>query len=48
MDQALILAMGLHEKGRALMKKRNHSAALSHLAQADEQFKYDFTKHTLP
>ncbi|RXN36471.1 NEDD8 ultimate buster 1-like protein [Labeo rohita] len=36
--KALILAMGLHEKGRALMKKRNHSAALSHLAQADEQF----------
>ncbi|KAI2644225.1 NEDD8 ultimate buster 1 [Labeo rohita] len=36
--KALILAMGLHEKGRALMKKRNHSAALSHLVQADEQF----------
>ncbi|XP_043082335.1 NEDD8 ultimate buster 1 isoform X1 [Puntigrus tetrazona] len=36
--KALILAMGFHEKGRALMKKRNHSAALSHLAQADEQF----------
>lgn len=36
--KALILAMGFHEKGRALMKKRNHSAALSHLLQADEQF----------
>ncbi|XP_073686976.1 NEDD8 ultimate buster 1 [Garra rufa] len=36
--KALILAMGFHEKGRALMKKRNHSAALSHLVQADEQF----------
>lgn len=36
--KALILAMGFHEKGRALMKKRNHSTALSHLLQADEQF----------
>uniref|UniRef100_A0A8C1L1B1 Negative regulator of ubiquitin-like proteins 1 n=1 Tax=Cyprinus carpio TaxID=7962 RepID=A0A8C1L1B1_CYPCA len=36
--KALILAMGFHEKGRALMKKRNHSAALCHLLQADEQF----------
>uniref|UniRef100_A0A672MJZ4 UBA domain-containing protein n=1 Tax=Sinocyclocheilus grahami TaxID=75366 RepID=A0A672MJZ4_SINGR len=36
--KALILAMGFHEKGRALMKKRNHSAALTHLLQADEQF----------
>ncbi|XP_016426087.1 NEDD8 ultimate buster 1-like [Sinocyclocheilus rhinocerous] len=36
--KALILAMGFHEKGRALLKKRNHSAALCHLLQADEQF----------
>ncbi|KAK2870501.1 hypothetical protein Q8A67_024893 [Cirrhinus molitorella] len=36
--KALILAMGFHERGRALMKKRNHSAALSHLVEADEQF----------
>uniref|UniRef100_A0A8C1FSK3 Negative regulator of ubiquitin-like proteins 1 n=1 Tax=Cyprinus carpio carpio TaxID=630221 RepID=A0A8C1FSK3_CYPCA len=36
--KALILAMGFHEKGRALIKKRNYSAALTHLWQADEQF----------
>ncbi|XP_051543445.1 NEDD8 ultimate buster 1 isoform X2 [Myxocyprinus asiaticus] len=36
--KALILAMGFHEKGRALMKRRNHSAALCHLLEADEQF----------
>lgn len=36
--KALIQAMGFHEKGRALMKKRNHSAALTHLLEADEQF----------
>ncbi|KAG1944424.1 NEDD8 ultimate buster 1 [Pimephales promelas] len=36
--KALILAMGFHEKGRALMKKRDHSAALCHLLLADEQF----------
>ncbi|XP_009295948.1 NEDD8 ultimate buster 1 [Danio rerio] len=37
--KALILAMGFHEKGRALMKKRDHSAALPYLVLADEQFK---------
>ncbi|TRY55329.1 hypothetical protein DNTS_009036 [Danionella cerebrum] len=37
--KALILAMGFHEKGRALMKKRNYSAALSHLLHADQEFK---------
>ncbi|XP_067233808.1 NEDD8 ultimate buster 1 [Chanodichthys erythropterus] len=36
--KALILAMGFHEKGRALMKKRDHSVALCHLLLADEQF----------
>nr|NP_001070233.1 uncharacterized protein LOC767798 [Danio rerio]AAI24232.1 Zgc:153057 [Danio rerio] len=36
--KALILAMGFHEKGRALMKKRDHSAALPYLVHADEQF----------
>ncbi|KAK7118883.1 hypothetical protein R3I94_022407 [Phoxinus phoxinus] len=36
--KALILAMGFHEKGRSLMKKRDHSAALCHLLLADEQF----------
>ncbi|MBN3315762.1 NUB1 protein, partial [Atractosteus spatula] len=36
--KALILAMGLHEKGRALMKKKNYEPALSHLLQADEEF----------
>lgn len=36
--KALILAMGFHEKGRALMKKRNHSAALSHLLLSDKHF----------
>nr|NP_001107052.1 NEDD8 ultimate buster 1 [Danio rerio]AAI54455.1 Zgc:171563 protein [Danio rerio] len=37
--KALILAMGFHERGRALMKKRDHSAALSYLLRANEQFK---------
>ncbi|CAM4724286.1 hypothetical protein PO909_017563 [Leuciscus waleckii] len=36
--KALILAMGFHEKGRSLMKRRDHSAALCHLLLADEQF----------
>lgn len=36
--KALILAMGFHEKGRSLMKKKDHSAALCHLLLADEQF----------
>ncbi|KAM6953451.1 NEDD8 ultimate buster 1 [Aplochiton taeniatus] len=36
--KALILAMGFHEKGRALMKRKQHDAALCHLLQADDQF----------
>ncbi|KAK6299709.1 hypothetical protein J4Q44_G00297420 [Coregonus suidteri] len=36
--KALILAMGFHEKGRALMKKKQYDAALCHLVQADDQF----------
>lgn len=37
--KALIMAMGFHEKGRALMKNRKHSSALFYLLMADEQFK---------
>ncbi|XP_063729871.1 NEDD8 ultimate buster 1 isoform X2 [Eleginops maclovinus] len=37
--QALILAMGFHEKGRALMKKKQFDNALCHLLQADQQFR---------
>lgn len=36
--KALILAMGFHEKGRALMKKKQFENALCHLLQADQQF----------
>lgn len=32
--------MGFHEKGRALLKKEEYDEALSHLHQADEQFRY--------
>uniref|UniRef100_A0A8C6TCA2 Negative regulator of ubiquitin-like proteins 1 n=1 Tax=Neogobius melanostomus TaxID=47308 RepID=A0A8C6TCA2_9GOBI len=37
-SQALILAMGFHEKGRSLMKRRQFDDALCHLLQADQQF----------
>uniref|UniRef100_A0A8C6T9J5 Negative regulator of ubiquitin-like proteins 1 n=1 Tax=Neogobius melanostomus TaxID=47308 RepID=A0A8C6T9J5_9GOBI len=36
--KALILAMGFHEKGRSLMKRRQFDDALCHLLQADQQF----------
>lgn len=36
--KALILAMGFHEKGRSLMKRKQYDNALCHLLQADQQF----------
>ncbi|RXM96875.1 NEDD8 ultimate buster 1 [Acipenser ruthenus] len=36
--KALILAMGLHEKGRSLLKKKDYETSLCLLLQADEQF----------
>ncbi|KAK1173984.1 NEDD8 ultimate buster 1-like isoform X1 [Acipenser oxyrinchus oxyrinchus] len=36
--KALILAMGLHEKGRALLKKKDYEMSLCLLLEADEQF----------
>lgn len=36
--KALILAMGFHETGRSLMKKKQFDDALCHLLQADQQF----------
>ncbi|XP_012671747.1 NEDD8 ultimate buster 1 [Clupea harengus] len=36
--KALILAMGIHERGRTLMKRRQHEAALCYLLQADTEF----------
>ncbi|XP_074549030.1 NEDD8 ultimate buster 1 [Halichoeres trimaculatus] len=36
--KALILAIGFHEKGRSLMKKKQFENALCHLLQADYQF----------
>ncbi|RXN00271.1 NEDD8 ultimate buster 1 [Acipenser ruthenus] len=36
--KALILAMGLHEKGRTLLKKKDYETSLCLLLQADEQF----------
>ncbi|KAF3703919.1 NEDD8 ultimate buster 1 [Channa argus] len=36
--KALILAMGLHEKGRSLVKRKQYDNAVCHLLKADEQF----------
>ncbi|XP_026218055.1 NEDD8 ultimate buster 1 isoform X1 [Anabas testudineus] len=37
--KALILAMGFHEKGRSLMKRKQYDNAVCHLLKADGQFR---------
>ncbi|KAK2859769.1 hypothetical protein Q5P01_004389 [Channa striata] len=37
--KALILAMGYHEKGRSLMKRKQYDNAVCHLLEADQQFR---------
>ncbi|KAI5106506.1 NEDD8 ultimate buster 1 isoform X2 [Silurus meridionalis] len=37
--KALILAMGFHEKGRALMKQKEYNEALFYLLQAEDEFR---------
>ncbi|XP_029003734.1 NEDD8 ultimate buster 1 [Betta splendens] len=37
--KALILAMGFHEKGRSLMKRKQYDNAVCHLLRADEEFR---------
>ena len=38
--QALTLAMTLHEKGRAAMKKKDYAEAILLLLEADKEFTY--------
>ena len=39
-EKSLLMALALHEKGKAVLKKENYSEALILLLEADNEYKY--------